>query len=103
MERIVHPHRPWLQTLCSGTKTMTQTVAETHRAVNVTLASQKIIIKREPAMSQSAAATQAIVDEKNAVYKRITLRLIPFIFICYLFNYLDRVNVGFPSCRCSTR
>ena len=33
-------------------------------------------------MSQSAAATQAIVDEKNAVYKRITLRLIPFIFIC---------------------
>ncbi|WP_415764185.1 MFS transporter [Pseudomonas sp. ZB1P45] len=48
-------------------------------------------------MSQSAAATQAIVDEKNAVYKRITLRLIPFIFICYLFNYLDRVNVGFAK------
>ncbi|MGE8185517.1 hypothetical protein ACQKP9_28685, partial [Pseudomonas mandelii] len=48
-------------------------------------------------MSQSAAATQAIVDDKNAVYKRITLRLIPFIFICYLFNYLDRVNVGFAK------
>lgn len=48
-------------------------------------------------MSQSAAATQTIVDDKNAVYKRITLRLIPFIFICYLFNYLDRVNVGFAK------
>ncbi|WP_397453335.1 MFS transporter [Pseudomonas sp. NA-150] len=35
--------------------------------------------------------------EKNAVYRRIALRLIPFIFICYLFNYLDRVNVGFAK------
>ncbi|WP_044419831.1 MFS transporter [Pseudomonas syringae group genomosp. 3] len=33
----------------------------------------------------------------NHVYRRITLRLIPFIFICYLFNYLDRVNVGFAK------
>ncbi|WP_137983817.1 MFS transporter [Pseudomonas viridiflava] len=35
--------------------------------------------------------------EGNLVYRRITLRLIPFIFICYLFNYLDRVNVGFAK------
>ncbi|MDH4602721.1 MFS transporter [Pseudomonas syringae] len=35
--------------------------------------------------------------EGNHVYRRITLRLIPFIFICYLFNYLDRVNVGFAK------
>ncbi|KPA95541.1 MULTISPECIES: MFS transporter [Pseudomonas] len=48
-------------------------------------------------MSQSAALPQATADLKNAVYKRITLRLIPFIFICYLFNYLDRVNVGFAK------
>ena len=48
-------------------------------------------------MSQSAAATLVTADDKNAVYKRITLRLIPFIFICYLFNYLDRVNVGFAK------
>lgn len=45
-------------------------------------------------MSQSAAPND---DTKNAVYKRVTLRLIPFIFICYLFNYLDRVNVGFAK------
>lgn len=48
-------------------------------------------------MSQSAAAALAQADDKHAVYKRITLRLIPFIFVCYLFNYLDRVNVGFAK------
>ena len=48
-------------------------------------------------MSQSATAALASDDDKNAIYKRITLRLIPFIFICYLFNYLDRVNVGFAK------
>ena len=24
-------------------------------------------------------------------------RLIPYLFVCYLFNYLDRVNVGFAK------
>lgn len=33
----------------------------------------------------------------NHTYKKITLRLIPYIFVCYLFNYLDRVNVGFAK------
>jgi D-galactonate transporter len=35
--------------------------------------------------------------EGDHVYRRITLHLIPFLFICYLFNYLDRVNVGFAK------
>jgi len=48
-------------------------------------------------MSQSAANPLATDGEKNAIYQRITLRLIPFIFICYLFNYIDRVNVGFAK------
>ncbi|MFP3515468.1 MFS transporter [Pseudomonas sp. SIMBA_077] len=48
-------------------------------------------------MSQSANASPISDGDKNAIYKRITLRLIPFIFICYLFNYLDRVNVGFAK------
>jgi D-galactonate transporter len=38
---------------------------------------------------------------KNAVldgaYKKATWHLIPFIFVCYFFNYLDRVNVGFAK------
>ena len=31
------------------------------------------------------------------IYKKVTLRLIPFLFICYLAAYLDRVNVGFAK------
>ncbi|SOQ08276.1 MFS transporter [Pseudomonas syringae group genomosp. 3] len=46
----------------------------------------------------TATSTHEVGDaEGNHVYRRITLRLIPFIFICYLFNYLDRVNVGFAK------
>jgi len=33
----------------------------------------------------------------EGAYRKATWRLIPFIFICYLFNYLDRVNVGFAK------
>jgi len=30
-------------------------------------------------------------------YQKIILHLVPFLFICYLFNYFDRVNVGFAK------
>ncbi len=30
-------------------------------------------------------------------YARVTWRLIPFLFICYIFAYIDRVNVGFAA------
>ena len=33
----------------------------------------------------------------EGAYRKATWRLIPFIFVCYLFNYLDRVNVGFAK------
>jgi MFS family permease len=33
----------------------------------------------------------------DAVYRKAMARLIPFLFVCYLFNYLDRVNVGFAK------
>ncbi|HGM5578976.1 TPA: MFS transporter [Pseudomonas putida] len=48
-------------------------------------------------MAHSPAPDQGQDPSRNALYRRITLRLIPFIFICYLFNYLDRVNVGFAK------
>mgnify|MGYP006193152835 CR=1 FL=1 len=48
-------------------------------------------------MAHSPAPDQGTDTTRNALYRRITLRLIPFIFICYLFNYLDRVNVGFAK------
>src|SRR3982750_3383364 len=39
----------------------------------------------------------ADTDALERGYRKATWRLIPFIFICYLFNYLDRVNVGFAK------
>src|SRR5215475_15139236 len=30
-------------------------------------------------------------------YAKVTLRLLPFLFMCYVFAYLDRVNVGFAK------
>lgn len=44
----------------------------------------------------SAAALPAGLDE-DRVYARITRRLIPFLFLCYMAAYLDRVNVSFAK------
>ena len=36
-------------------------------------------------------------QEADAVYRKVGLRLIPLLFICYIVAYLDRVNVGFAK------
>ena len=36
-------------------------------------------------------------DPRTATYRKVTLRLIPFLFACYILAYLDRVNVGFAK------
>jgi D-galactonate transporter len=47
--------------------------------------------------AQAGAAPLAAQATLDKAYRKVTLHLIPFIFICYLFNYLDRVNVGFAK------
>ena len=34
---------------------------------------------------------------QKAVYRKVTLRLIPFLFLCYILSYVDRVNVSFAK------
>jgi MFS family permease len=34
---------------------------------------------------------------EKSVYRKVTWRLIPFLFLCYIFAYIDRVNVGFAK------
>jgi MFS transporter, ACS family, tartrate transporter len=36
-------------------------------------------------------------DARRAVIARVTRRLIPFAFLCYVVAYIDRVNVGFAA------
>ncbi len=44
-----------------------------------------------PSVSSSAR------DADAAVYSKVTWRLVPFLFLCYVVAYLDRVNVGFAK------
>ncbi|MBB5369280.1 MULTISPECIES: MFS transporter [unclassified Janthinobacterium] len=48
-------------------------------------------------MAPIQGAATATDQVREGAYRKVTLHLIPFIFICYLFNYLDRVNVGFAK------
>lgn len=36
-------------------------------------------------------------DLGDAVYRKVTWRLVPFLFLCYVLAFLDRVNVGFAK------
>jgi D-galactonate transporter len=47
------------------------------------------------------ATTTYSPDFERATYKKVTWRLIPFLFLCYILAYLDRVNVGFAKLQMS--
>ena len=49
-------------------------------------------------MQNTATGVPPLVkDFEEATYGKVTWRLIPFLFICYVFAYLDRINVGFAK------
>jgi D-galactonate transporter len=41
--------------------------------------------------------TDPMALDADAVYRKVGLRLIPLLFVCYIAAYLDRVNVGFAK------
>jgi MFS family permease len=49
----------------------------------------------QPALSPEASKPDPAFEA--AVYRKVTFRLIPFLFLCYIFAYVDRVNVGFAK------
>jgi sugar phosphate permease len=36
-------------------------------------------------------------NEPEKIYKKVSLRIIPFLFLCYVVAYLDRTNLGFAK------
>jgi hypothetical protein len=49
-------------------------------------------------MSQAlAGAAEATPGEKERIHGKVTWRLVPFLFLCYIATYLDRINVGFAK------
>lgn len=49
---------------------------------------------RTPPVSRPA---NTAADFERRTYRRVTRRLIPYLFLCYLFAYVDRVNVSFAK------
>jgi D-galactonate transporter len=52
-----------------------------------------------PTMTQAPSAQD---PAEVRLYRKVTLRLIPLLFISYLISYLDRVNVGFAKLQMAT-
>ena len=59
------------------------------------------MITSDPSVPDAAcpppAATLQNSDARKAVYRKVTRRLIPFLFLCYILSYVDRVNVSFAK------
>ena len=52
----------------------------------------------QPSTLQPGAATSGSSSSlEQAAYRKVGWRLIPFLLICYIVAYLDRVNVGFAK------
>ena len=47
--------------------------------------------------TKAAALTAQVRDVEEETYRKVTMRIVPFLFFCYLAAYLDRVNVGFAK------
>ena len=45
----------------------------------------------------SAASGLQLQSVEQLTYRKVTMRIVPLLFICYLGDYLDRVNVGFAK------
>jgi MFS family permease len=48
-------------------------------------------------MIESAPEQHFSPEFERKTYARVTRRIIPFLFLCYIFAFVDRVNVGFAK------
>ena len=44
----------------------------------------------------------ARLDAASAVYAKVTWRIVPLLFLCYILAYLDRINIGFAQLQMKT-
>ena len=48
-------------------------------------------------MNDSISSTADSADFAKATFDKVVGRLVPFLFVCYIVAFLDRVNVGFAK------
>ncbi|MFZ1180464.1 MAG: MFS transporter [Herbaspirillum sp.] len=53
------------------------------------------------ASTTSGAVADAKTQEQNRVYAKVFWRIMPFLMLCYVIAYLDRVNIGFAKLQMS--
>ncbi|HZS80885.1 MAG TPA: MFS transporter [Herbaspirillum sp.] len=53
------------------------------------------------ASTTSGAVANAKTQERNRVYAKVFWRIMPFLMLCYVIAYLDRVNIGFAKLQMS--
>jgi D-galactonate transporter len=46
-----------------------------------------------PALEQGASAAA----HDDLLYRKVSMRIIPFLFLCYVVSFLDRINIGFAQ------
>jgi D-galactonate transporter len=50
-----------------------------------------------PGPSDTSPSGAAVSASERALYLRVTLRIVPLLFVCYVVAFLDRINVGFAK------
>ena len=45
------------------------------------------------ALSDDASGEHQVREDR--LYRKIMLRIVPFLFTCYLVSFLDRINISF--------
>ena len=45
----------------------------------------------------TSSASSGGVEFEKATFNKVVSHLVPFLFVCYIVAYLDRVNVGFAK------
>ncbi|MEU6575212.1 MFS transporter [Streptomyces sp. NPDC046805] len=53
-------------------------------------------------MSIPVVATEVDLTRENAVFRKVVRHIVPFLILCYVVSYLDRVNVGFAKLQMSS-
>jgi nitrate/nitrite transporter NarK len=62
------------------------------------MGSATLRLSRSTEAAQEASLPEAIdSDFERDTYRRVSARLVPYLFLCYTLAYIDRVNVGFAK------
>ena len=52
-------------------------------------------------MQKYAGNLSEVDSVKRSAYRKIWLRIIPLLFLCYGFAFIDRINIGFTKLQMS--